>query len=119
MSDTGLAFHQFTGDAGGSSVTYLVLKMKDSLYLWMGKDGEAPLENLSVAITLPQSANTLSSQILGPPLNTVSSAIAAHLSKRLRKQVFVSYNFPGDDKLLMTAIEERLAEEIKVSPNYF
>ena len=100
-------------------VLYLVYRMIDSLLLWIGLESDPSFHELSVAMMTRYEKDPMSTKLLGAPTSTTSSSLAARLSKKCNKQVFVSCNFPETDSSFLTSVEERLVEEMKMSPEAF
>ena len=117
MADTsGIMVHNFSECLLDNMVHFHVMKMKDSLFVWMGKKAE--LSSLSVAMCTKYSSTPAVSNLLGEVSDITSNTLAQRLAKKLKKQCFISYNLPPENTLL-TLAERRLVEEIDSKPNYF
>lgn len=104
--------HSFSGTAGETKVNFQVLQLQDQLLVWAGT-GPPSLSELAVAVPLRDQPST---KLLGQ--NDLSSGLATRLSKKLNKQVFVSYNLPKDEHTL-PQVEQRINKEIKDNPDKF
>lgn len=108
--------HLFTAEVAGQKLNYRVLKMENSLFIYIGKKDEEVLNGLALALTLPQqSGESVTTSILESP---ESQDIAQKLSMRLTKPVFVSYN-ANVDRLMFPLVEKHLIQEIKERPECF
>ena len=96
----------------GKIPKFQVLKLDGQLLLWIGS-APARLSELAVAVPISDHPST---KIMGQ--NDLSSDMAAKLSKKLNKQVFVSYNLPKSD-LTEPQVLLRLMSEIKDNPEKF
>jgi len=116
-----LSVRQFSAQLSDSVVHYCVLKMENSFFLWIGAVANPALRNLALALPTksPAGGQVTATRLMGDMMDSSSSAIAARLSKRTGCQVFVSCNLPQTDPMLLSLVEERLAEELRVNPGYF
>uniref|UniRef100_T1ILY5 J domain-containing protein n=1 Tax=Strigamia maritima TaxID=126957 RepID=T1ILY5_STRMM len=104
-----LKTHQFSAKILNTDVYFQILQLKDSFFLWIG--ASPVLSELSVA--MPCRNEILSSQLIGANADSASNVIATRLAKRTAKQVFVSYSLDAQDKLLLSHVEKKLAEELE------
>lgn len=118
MAESNLKTHSFTEKIGTILVSFSVLKLKDSLFVWVGSSDEPKLMNMCVAMKSSYESLPLTSQILGPHSDDLSSGLASQLSRRLNKPVFVSVNLQID-RFLFPEVTKRLKEEIKINAEYF
>ncbi|XP_016986134.1 uncharacterized protein LOC108049466 [Drosophila rhopaloa] len=104
-------------EAGPSQFTVRALKMQGSTMLFVNPKESEVLEELAVAMPPrnPTSTEPLSSTILGGHGQTDSSVLAAKLSKRYRRQFYVSLNLKLDrlvgplfEKSLVTYMHDHL-----------
>ncbi|XP_041269217.1 proteasome assembly chaperone 4 isoform X1 [Onychostruthus taczanowskii] len=85
----GIALHDFSGQLGEQRVHFHAMRLRDSLFLWVGA---APaLASLAVAMCSPRDSIPVAASLLGDPSDTASSCLAqrlgVHVSNRiLRKQ---------------------------------
>ncbi|RZF35797.1 hypothetical protein LSTR_LSTR009213 [Laodelphax striatellus] len=111
-AESSFSVHSFVDTVSDTSVTFQVLKMRDSLLIWIGLLEQSSFSDLSLAV------NTLSSKVFGHRDDSASTSLANRLSRRLKKPVFVSYNVPAS-KIDLPGIERRLLEEINSNSSAF
>ncbi|KAA0708166.1 Proteasome assembly chaperone 4 [Triplophysa tibetana] len=61
----------------------------------------------------------LSSLVMGDTSDTTASSLAQRLSKKTKKQVFVSYNLPMADSNLTLLVENTIKKEMELHPDKF
>lgn len=110
--------HEFSRKFGDNSVHFIVLKMKDSFFLWVGSR-KADLVNLSIAMATGYERNPTSASLLGDASDLSSSSLASKLSQRTGCQVFASCNLPNADKTMMNFVHECIVEEMTLFPDKF
>ncbi|CAL1295872.1 unnamed protein product [Larinioides sclopetarius] len=115
--DSTIKVHTFEENLLGCSVTFHVTKMKDSLFIWIGDEGN--LDSLAVAMSTPYNSAPISSSLMGPTADESSSSLASRLSKKIGKQVFASYNLSKSDNSLMLDVTQRIIQEIADKPENF
>ncbi|XP_006138880.2 proteasome assembly chaperone 4 [Pelodiscus sinensis] len=113
----GISLHDFSGRAGEQLAHFHVMRLRDSLFLWVG--AEPALRSLAVAMCSPHDSIPVSTSLLGDASDTTSNSLAQRLAKKTKKQVFVSYNLPNTDSSFMLHIENRIKEEMKAFPEKF
>jgi hypothetical protein len=96
-----------------------VLSMKNQLFLWIGLEMEPTFKELSLGVGTAYDVTPTAVKLMGNISSIISSTLAMRLSKRCKKSVFVSFNLPEDNHDLVTKVEERLLEEIKLTPQFF
>jgi proteasome assembly chaperone 4 len=106
--------HQFSEEITGQTLIFRILKMQESLFIYIGKKDSEELSALAIGFT-SQKKESLSSSILESP---ESCDLAQKLSLRLNKPVFVSFNGPSD-RITKPTIEQRLIKEITDRPEFF
>lgn len=107
--------HSFTADISETMYTFRVLKMNQSVFIYIGQSENQTLDEMAVAMSLQ---DTISTTILGAQLGGDSQELAAQFTKRLQKQVFVSCNIPSNN-VVRPLLVKRIAEEIKNVPDAF
>ncbi|GFT58864.1 proteasome assembly chaperone 4 [Nephila pilipes] len=112
-----LKTHTFEDTLLDCHVIFHVIKMKDSLFLWIGDQGN--FDSLAVAMKTPYSTSPVSSALMGHSADDYSCSLAAQLSERIKMQVFASYNLSRSDSNFITIIARRLIKEITDNPNKF
>lgn len=108
--------HNFTCDVSDVSYTFRVIKMKDSVFIYIGESGRETFDELAVAF--PSLQHAISTQIFGSSNSCESQELSQQFSMRLKKQVFVSYNVLQNNSLKPLLIK-RLADEIKQNADAF
>lgn len=118
MKSTSSTFvsHLFTGEVAGQTLNYRILRMQDSVFIYIGKKDEEVLDGLAVGLLSPyQNREAVTTSILE---STESFDIAQKLAVKLNKPVFVSCNV-NIDRLVAPVIETHLIQEIKERPEFF
>lgn len=110
--------HTFVASVCDLDVQFQIFKMDGSLLVWIGSLLEPTFQDLTLAMKTRYDALPLTTKLLGEGVDMVSSNLASKLVKKLGKPVYVSFNLPID-KLLLPGIEQRLLEEIQLSPEKF
>lgn len=117
-SKCGLKFHEFMTEVGDLLIVCHMIKMEDSLYVWVGNYNENAMNDLSFAIKSPYEKEPLATKIMGSIVNDCSSNLAKRLSKKLSMPVYISFNVQVDNFSLLT-IERRLHNELISHPEIF
>ncbi|XP_061851651.1 proteasome assembly chaperone 4 isoform X1 [Colius striatus] len=113
----GIALHDFSGRLGEQQVHFHAMRLRDSLFLWVGA---APaLASLAVAMCSPHDSVPVAASLLGDPSDTASACLARRLASKTKKQVFVSYNLQNTDSSFTLLIENRIKEEMMAFPEKF
>ena len=105
-------FHEFVTQVGEIKIAGHVVKMEESLYLWIGIKGNDLMDDLSFAISSKYESQAVSTRIMGPVIDSNSNNIAKRLAKKIGKPVYVSFNVPADN-LSLPGIEKNVIEELK------
>ncbi|XP_074843842.1 proteasome assembly chaperone 4 isoform X2 [Carettochelys insculpta] len=113
----GISLHDFCGRAGEQLVHFHAMRLRDSLFLWVG--AEPALRSLAVAMCRPHDSIPVSTSLLGDASDTASNSLAQRLARKTKKQVFVSYNLQNTDSSFTLHIENRIKEEMKAFPEKF
>lgn len=114
-----IRIHQFYGRIQDKNVHFQAIRLRDQLVLWIGLEGEPTFNDLSLAMKTNYEKFPTSVKILGDTSTLTSSNLASRLSKRCQKPVFVSFNIPESSQEMFMKIEEKLIEEITVTPECF
>lgn len=107
--------HFFTAEICESFYTFRVLKMNQSVFIYIGQLGNELLDELAMAVPVDDFTSTT---ILGTLYGCDSQELAQQFTKRLKKQVFVSCNIPSNNTVRLLLVK-RIAEEIKNVPDAF
>ncbi|GFU75084.1 proteasome assembly chaperone 4 [Trichonephila clavipes] len=112
-----LKTHTFTDTLLDCHVTFHIIKMKESLFLWVGDQGN--FNSLAVAMKRPYTSLPIASCLMGFSEDEYSCALASQLSGILKMQVFASYNLSKNDSNLLSVVVQRLMQEIIDNRNKF
>ncbi|KAF4521886.1 hypothetical protein B566_EDAN008389 [Ephemera danica] len=113
-----LKLHQFTAELMTVPVFFEALKLKDSLFLWIGSETRT-FSDLGIAMPIAPNDVTTTRLLGSVHLQTPSDLMARRLSTKLNKPVYLSYNIKMDDSVLMKTIEKKIHEEIVAKPECF
>ncbi|XP_033218389.1 proteasome assembly chaperone 4-like [Belonocnema kinseyi] len=105
-------FHEFMTQVGEIKVAGHILKMEDSLYLWVGEKSKDIMDDFSLAFPSKYESQPVVTKLLGPVADTTSNNIAKRLAKKFGKPVYVSFNLQADN-LSLPGIEKSLHDELK------
>lgn len=117
LVESSFKFHNFNDQVGEVKLYCQIVKMENSLYLWVSDYNEQNMNDLSLAFTMDSEMkkSSVSTKIMGPIADQTSSNIASRLSKKTGKPIFVSFNVTADN-LTMPNLERRIHEEFKLHP---
>lgn len=118
MKSTSSVFtsHLFSGEASGQAINFRVLKMQDSIFIYIGKKDDEVLDGLAVGLLSPyDDRQAITTSILE---STESRDIAQKLAVKLNKPVFISFNI-SVDRFTSPIVEKQLLQEIKERPEFF
>lgn len=107
--------HSFASECIDRWYKYRVLKMTDSVFIYIGDRDNETFDELALAIPMD---NVTGTTIIGNDAVTDSKEIAIHMARKLKKQVFVSSNIRTDN-MLKPLIIKRLAQEVIDVPEAF
>uniref|UniRef100_A0A0A9Z9J2 Proteasome assembly chaperone 4 n=1 Tax=Lygus hesperus TaxID=30085 RepID=A0A0A9Z9J2_LYGHE len=107
--------HQFTDTVLGQQVTFEILKMNSSVYVWIGSSSRNTMENMCMAIPSRFSPQPLASTWFGE--TDVTSPMSQKLSKKLNKPVILSLNVL--DQHAVPHVEQALFSDIKNNPEHY
>lgn len=107
--------HYFTAEIFDSIYVIRVLKMNQSLFIYIGQNGCESFDELAMAMPVN---DFISTTIIGTQHGSESEELAQQLTRRLKKQVFVSYNLAMNAQIRLMLVK-RIAEEIKSVPDAF
>ncbi|XP_065332784.1 proteasome assembly chaperone 4-like [Cloeon dipterum] len=109
--EAALSMHSFSDELSSMPVSFQVLKLKNSLFVWIGNSDNKCLSDLNLAMVVPPEEIT-SVRLMGNLL-TPSSVLTKRLCKKLGKPVYLSYNLPQNDNMLLEIVNKRLNKEIE------
>jgi hypothetical protein len=110
--------HSFGTEVAETPVYFQVLKMENSLFIWIGSGTDPTFSDLGMALNTNYDRLPLCTKLMGAHTDMASSNLASRLAKKFQRAVYVSYNLPSD-RLILPAIEKRLQDEIKAHPEKF
>lgn len=108
--------HTFFDTLLEQKVQFQILKMTDSLYVWIGTSSE--MNALAVAMCTKYDSVPSVVNLIGSKADLSSTTLAQRLAKKTNKQCFVSYNIPTEN-MLFSLVEQRINQEIKDKPQLF
>ncbi|KAK9956992.1 hypothetical protein ABG768_014690 [Culter alburnus] len=112
-----ITVHDFSEKILEQQVHFHVMKLSGGFFLWIGSS--PVLSNLAVSISSKYDSVPLSTLVLGDTSDTTPSSLAQRLTKKTKKQVFVSYNLPMTDSNLTLLVEDRIKKEMELHPDKF
>lgn len=110
--------HRFSADIGDTLYTYRILRMDQSLFVYIGTAEQELFTEMAVA--MPMVANNsecIATTIIGEQLCS-SHELAAQFARRLQKQVYVSCNVPTEREI-RPALTRRFVDEVRQCPEHF
>jgi len=116
-SECSVGLSEFSDSLSNINVSFQVLKLKNSVFVWIGNAEEKRMDDLSLAILVPP-AEITSTRLMGNIL-TPTPLLTKRLSKKLGKPVYLSYNLPQSDNMLLEVVNKRLNKEIENFPDKF
>ncbi|XP_055542686.1 proteasome assembly chaperone 4 [Wyeomyia smithii] len=87
-----------------------VLKMNNSVFIYIGENNAENFDELAMAMPSPRN-EILTTSIMGSLVGCGSEELAQKLARKLSKQVYLSVNVPND-RIVRPTIEKKLFEEI-------
>ncbi|XP_056096486.1 proteasome assembly chaperone 4 [Rhinichthys klamathensis goyatoka] len=113
----GISVHDFSEKILEQLVNFHVMKLSGGFFLWIGSG--PVLSNLAVSIGSKYDSSPLSTLVLGDTSDTTPISLAQRLTKKTKKQVFVSYNLPMTNSNLALLVEDRIKREMELHPDKF
>lgn len=110
--------HKFTEEITEKKIIFQVIKMLDSLFIYINDKDQLQFYDLSLAMVNRYDSSAAGTTLLGNFSEDISKNIACRISKNVNKAVYLSCNV-HPDRLLIPLIEKRLYEEIKLNPDNF
>ncbi|XP_012061185.1 PREDICTED: proteasome assembly chaperone 4-like [Atta cephalotes] len=105
-------FHNFIVKIGDTNINCQIIRMEDSLYLWIGDSVNGSMEDLSFALTSSFEKQPIATKIMGSIANATSTNMAKRLSMKFGKAIYVSFNITPNN-IILPGIEKRIQEEFK------
>ncbi|XP_018938321.1 proteasome assembly chaperone 4 [Cyprinus carpio] len=112
-----IVVHDFSEKILEQLVHFHVMKLSGGFFLWIGSS--PVLSSLALAINSKYDSTPLSALVLGDTSDTTPSSLAQRLTKKTKKQVFVSYSLPTTDSNLALLVEDRIKKEMEIHPDKF
>ncbi|XP_026146213.1 proteasome assembly chaperone 4-like [Carassius auratus] len=113
-----IVVHDFSEKIMEQLVHFHVMKFSGGFFLWIGSNSPL-LSNLALALDTKYDSMPLSALLLGDTSDTTPSSLAQRLTKKTKKQVFVSYSLPTTDSNLALLVENRIKKEMEIHPDKF
>lgn len=110
--------YQFTETIIDTKVLFQIIKLKDSLVIYINDVSVPYCNNLTMATISRISNSPSATLLLGAVVNQGAVGMASRLTKKLNKTVFVSLNVE-DTRFTTPLIEKKLGEEISKLNNLF
>ncbi|KYM99049.1 Proteasome assembly chaperone 4 [Cyphomyrmex costatus] len=111
-------FHNFVVKVSDTNINCQIIRMKDSLYLWIGDSINGSMEDLSFALTSSFERQPIATKIIGSIADATSTNMAKRLSMKLGKAVYVSFNITPNN-IILPGIERRIQEEFKAHTDLY
>lgn len=105
-------FHEFVAKITDINIVCQIIKMKDSLFLWVGDCNNSSIDDLSFALLSNLDKQPIATKIMGTVEKTTSLNMARRLTMKIEKPVYISFNVIADNITLL-GIEKRIQEEFK------
>lgn len=109
--------HLFKGDICDVIYNYRILKMKNSLFIYIGQVNNEIFDEMAMAMPM-QDGEITSTTIMGAVIGYGSKELAEKISRKLKKQIYLSCNVP-EDRIIRPSVEKRLIDEINNNKEYF
>jgi hypothetical protein len=87
------------------------IAMNRSFFIWIGTAGGS-FENLDLAMMTSTDSLPISSVLLGNSSDTTGAALSQRLSMKLGTQVYVSYNLPSSQSMMLEEVERLIFKEV-------
>ena len=87
------------------------IAMNRSFFFWIGTAGGS-FENLDLAMMTSTDSLPISSVLLGNSSDTTGAALSQRLSMKLGTQVYVSYNLPSSQSMMLEEVERLIFKEV-------
>lgn len=107
--------HYFTAEISESIFSFRVLKMNQSVMIYIGQIENESFDELAMAVPVEDFVSTT---IIGSVHGCDSQELAQQFTRRLKEQIFISCNVPSNN-LTRLMIVKRIAEEMKNVPDAF
>ena len=106
-------FHNFVAKVGEVRISCRIIKMEDSLYLWVGETNDSKMSDLTVAMISRYESSPVATKIIGTNEDSTSSSMAKRLAKKCGRPVYVSFNLDVSHvNRLLPAIEKEIQTEL-------
>lgn len=111
-------FHNFKDQILEKKLIFQIIKMQDSLIVYVNDKDDNNFSDLSLAMNNRHDNTPIATKLIGNPPEDFSEAVACRFSKRTGKVVYFSCNVT-QDRILVPLIEKRIIEEMKAHPDKF
>lgn len=120
--ETNIKLHSFTTRILDNTYFFQVTNLGRTSYLWIGTN-DGFMNDLAMSAVTPYDKKGMptSTKIVGTTNDNLSESIAAKLTKKLGKPIYVSFNIELGTmySTILRDIEDRLYEEIAMCPDKF
>lgn len=103
-------FHNFVAQVGEVRISCRIIKMEDSLYLWIGDFNDGRMSDLTVAMISRYEKLPVATKIMGTTEDSKSASLAKRLAKKCGRPVYVSFNIAADN-VTLPGIEKAIQDE--------
>ncbi|XP_043277000.1 proteasome assembly chaperone 4 [Venturia canescens] len=103
-------FHDFSTSVCEVRISCRIIKMEDSLYVWVGDFEDSKMNDLTVAMPSKYEKLPVATKIMGMTEDSTSTSLAKRLTKKCGKPVFVSFNVAVNN-LTLPVIEKAIQDE--------
>lgn len=111
--------HTFTTEILDKKVLFQVIRLVDSLMIFINLMDKMVLSDLSLGMfNTRRMEEPVGTRIIGDFVEDSSKNMALKIARKLGKSVYISLNV-SNDRLMLPAVEKRLCEEIKNKPDKF
>nr|XP_024215327.1 proteasome assembly chaperone 4-like [Halyomorpha halys] len=109
--------HEFSKTVFNTDIKFSVLKMEQSVLIWIGLKEQRHFSDLCLGLQSKFSDMPLSTHLFGNSPDGISKSFVSKIAKKLHKPVYLSYNVP--DNQMMPEVIKSLVSEIENNPQYF
>ncbi|XP_066259318.1 proteasome assembly chaperone 4-like [Euwallacea similis] len=102
--------HQFTDIISDKTVLFQIIKLKETIIIYINNIQQPSCNNISMAMNTRFSSNPNTAQLLGSDEHSASN-MASRIAKKINKTVFLSLNLE-DTRFIIPLVEKRLNEEV-------
>ncbi|RGB37877.1 hypothetical protein C1646_756407 [Rhizophagus diaphanus] len=111
--------HTFSHLFLSQQIHFQLTILQDSVFIWIGSEGNEILGNLAIAMPSPLRNNSSTSSssgttVLSNDVDETSKQLGQRLATKFNKQFFVSINLPpSTDQMMLSFVEKKVLAIIK------